>query len=80
MNRTSREAALLTITRALRDYPTEAMRTVRRPNTAYYQGRPAAVWITAMRRRRRPTPSRDPMEAASNGSYPTGTPGVLQQS
>jgi len=67
---------------ALRDYPTEPSRKVRRPNTApaYYLGRPAAVWITATRPRGRTTASRDLMEAAISGSYPTGTPGVLQHS
>lgn len=66
----------------LRDYPTEPERTLRPPNTApaYYLGRPAAVWIIAMRRHCRPAAFRDPMEAAISGSYPTGTPGVLQHS
>ena len=40
---------------ALQDHPAEPDRKDRRPNTApaYYLGRPAALWITAMRPRRR---------------------------
>ncbi len=42
---------------ALRDFPAEPERKVRPPNTApaYYLGHPAALWITAMRPRRRRT-------------------------
>jgi hypothetical protein len=42
---------------ALRDFPAASERKDRRPNTApaYYLGRPAAVWITAMRPGRRHT-------------------------
>jgi|HubBroStandDraft_4_1064222.scaffolds.fasta_scaffold277799_3 hypothetical protein len=51
----------------LRDFPAEPERKVRRPNTApfYYLGRPAAVWITAMRPRRRPTATGHPMKPPS---------------
>jgi hypothetical protein len=57
---------------ALRDNPTEPSRKVRPPNTApaYYLGRPAAVWITATRPRRRPTASRYPMEAPIRRQLP----------
>ena len=65
---------------ALREYPTEPERKVRRPNTApaYYLGRPAAVWITATRPRRRTTAPRDPVEAPIRRQLPDRTPGVLQ--
>jgi hypothetical protein len=58
---------------ALRDFPDEPQRKVRRPNTApaYYLGRPAALWITAMRPRRRPAASRDLVDAAVSGPNPT---------
>jgi hypothetical protein len=48
-----------------RDFPAEPERKVRGPNTApfYYLGRPAAVWITAMR-----PPGRRP--ASSPASVP----------
>jgi hypothetical protein len=51
---------------ALRDFPAASEQGARRPNTApaYYLGRPAAVWITAMRPRRRRTASRYLIEAA----------------
>ena len=67
---------------ARRDCPAEPERTDRRPNTApaYYLGRPAALWITAMRPRRRPTASRHPMEAAVSSGHPTPDSGVLQHS
>ena len=67
---------------ALRDIPAEPDRNARRPNTAppYYLGHPAAMWIIAMRPRRRPTASRDPMEAAVSGDNPTHDSGVLQHS
>jgi hypothetical protein len=47
-------------------FPAEPKRKGRRPSTApaYYLGHPAALWITAMRPRRRPTASRDLLEAA----------------
>ena len=48
--------------------------------SAYYLGHPAALWITAMRPRRRPTASRYPMEAAVSGGNPTPDSGVLQHS
>ena len=43
--------------RSRRDFPTGPERKVRRPNgtPAYYLGRPAALWIAAIRSRRRPT-------------------------
>ena len=54
---------------ALRDVPGAAERTVRRPNSApaYYLGHPAALWITAMRPRRRRPASRDLIEATVSG-------------
>ena len=53
-----------------------------RPNTApaYYLGRPAGLWITVMRPRRRPTASRHLMEAAVSGDNPTRDSGMLQHS
>ena len=67
---------------AARDFPAEPERNARRPNTApaYYLGHPAALWITAMRPRRRPTASRHPMEAAVSSGHPTRDSGVLQHS
>ena len=55
-------------------------RKIRRPNgaPAYYLGRPAGLWIAAMRPRRRPTASRSPIEAAVSGGNPTGSSGALQ--
>jgi hypothetical protein len=55
---------------ALRDVPAAPEREARRPNDtpAYYLGRPAAVWITAMRPRRRRTAARYLMEAAVSPS------------
>ena len=57
---------------ALRDAPAGPERTVRRPNgaPAYYLGRPAALWIAAMRPRRRPAATRYLMEAAASGGSP----------
>jgi hypothetical protein len=57
---------------ALRDFPAEPDRNGRRPNTApaYYLGRPAALWITATRPRRRPTATRYLMEAAATRPSP----------
>ena len=54
---------------ALRDVPGAAERTGRRPDSApaYYLGHPAALWITAMRPRRRRPASRDLIEAAVSG-------------
>ena len=67
---------------ALRHFPARPERRDCRPNTApaYYLGHPAAMWIIAMRPRRRPTASRDPMEAAVSGDNPTHDSGVLQHS
>jgi hypothetical protein len=44
---------------ARQDFQTEPDRKARRPNgaPAYYLGRPATLWITALRPRRRPTAS-----------------------
>ena len=52
--------------------PAEPERNARRPNTApaHYLGHPAALWITAMRPRRRRTASPNPMEAAVSGGNP----------
>jgi hypothetical protein len=52
---------------APRNFPAEPPRKARRPNgaPAYYQGRPAARWITAMSPRGRPTASRYPTQAAA---------------
>ena len=65
---------------ALRAFPAEPERRGRRPNTApaYYLGRPATLWITAMRPRCRRTASRYLMEAAITGGNPTRDSGVLQ--
>jgi hypothetical protein len=64
------------------DAPAEPERDACRPNTApaYYLGHPAALWITAMRPRRRPTASRNPMEVAVSGGNPIPDSGVLQHS
>jgi hypothetical protein len=52
---------------ASRALPAGPQCEARRPNTApaYYLGYPAAQWISAMRRRRRPTASRHMIEAAA---------------
>ena len=62
--------------------PAKPERNARRPNTApaYYLGHPAAVWITAMRPRRRPTASGYLPEAAVSSGHPTRDSGVLQRS
>lgn len=62
------------------DVPAEPERDARRPNTApaCYLGHPAALWITAMRPRRRRTASRYPTEAAVSGGNPIPDSGVLQ--
>jgi hypothetical protein len=67
---------------AARHSPAEPEPGHRRPNTApaYYLGHPAALWITAMRPRRRPTASGYPVEAAVSGGHPTRDSGVLQHS
>ena len=64
---------------ALRDVPGAAERTGRRPNSApaYYLGHPAALWITAMRPRRRTT-SRYLTGAAVNAHTPTRDSAGLQ--
>ena len=65
---------------ALRDYPAAPERKDRRQNNppAYYLGRPATVWITAMRPRRRRTAPRDLMEAAARSGNPTRDSGALR--
>ena len=64
------------------DVPAEPERDACRPNTApaYYLGHPAALWITAMRPRRRRTASPYPTEVAVSGGNPTPDSGVLQHS
>jgi hypothetical protein len=64
---------------ALRDSPAEPDRVVRRPNgaPAYYLGRPAALWITAMRPRRRPTAFR-PGKGRDAGVSGTGLPALFR--
>jgi hypothetical protein len=61
---------------AHRDFPAAAERRARRPNTApaYYLGRPAAEWITAMLSRRRRTAAGYLIEAAVSGGNQPGTP------
>ncbi len=61
---------------AARHFPAGRERRDRRPNTApaYYLGHHAALWITAMRPRRRPTASGYLLEAASAAVIPPGTP------
>lgn len=63
---------------APRDFPAAPGRTARRPNTApaYYLGHPAALWITAMRPRRRRTASGYLLEAAVSGGHRTLDSGV----
>ena len=67
---------------AARHFPAEPERRDRRPNTApaYYQGHPGALWITAMRPRRRPTASGYLLDAALSSGNPTRDSGVLQHS
>jgi hypothetical protein len=67
---------------AVRHFPAEAERGDRRPNTApaYYLGHPAALWISAMRPRRRLATSRYPMEADVSGASSTRDSGVLRHS
>ena len=67
---------------ALRDFPAKPGRNAHRPNTApaYYLGHPAAVWITAMRPRRRPAASGYLLEATVSSGHPTRDSGVLQHS
>ena len=67
---------------SLRDFTAKPGRNARRPNTApaYYLGHPAALWITAMRPRRRRTASGYLLEAAVSGGNPTRDSSVLQHS
>jgi hypothetical protein len=64
------------------DVPAEPERDACRPNTApaYYLGYPAALWISAMRPRRRRTASRYPTEVAVSDGNPIPDSGVLQHS
>jgi len=61
---------------ALKEFPGGPARKGRRPNTApaYYLGRPAALWITAMSPRRPATASHSPMQAPVSGSNKPRTP------
>ena len=82
---TASSAAMMTVAaRRVRrpGFPRRGGAGHRRPNTApaYYLGHPAALWITAMRPRRRPAASRYPMEAAVSSGHPTRDSGVLQHS
>ena len=63
-----------------REFPAGTERKVRRPNgaPAYYLGRPAALWITAIGPSRKPTTSRYPTEAAIRADDPTQDAGALQ--
>jgi len=68
---------------AARHFPAEPDPEISRPNTApaYYLGRPARLWTTAMHPRRRRTTSRHPMKAVTSGGKQTpsghdGLPGV----
>jgi len=65
---------------ALQYHPAEPAGKGRRPNTApaYYLGRPAALWITAMRPRRRRIATRHRAETAASGGNPPRDSGVLQ--
>jgi hypothetical protein len=62
--------------------PAEPERKDRRPNTApaYYLGHPAALWITAMRPRRRRSTPRHLIEAAVSGGNPNQDASMLQHS
>jgi hypothetical protein len=64
---------------ARRVLPAEPERKVRRPNgaPAYYLGRPAALWMSVTRPRRRAAGPRDLVEAAATGRNPAtpGSPG-----
>jgi hypothetical protein len=57
---------------AMRDLPAGPERKARRPHGSppYYLGRPAALWIAAMRPHRRSTAARCPTEAAVSGGNP----------
>ena len=57
---------------AVRDYPAEPDPDFSRPNTApaAYLGRPARLWITVMRPRRRRSTSPHPMPAVTGGGKP----------
>jgi hypothetical protein len=61
---------------ALRDFPAEPERNGRRPNgaPAYYLGRPAIMWITAMRPRRGRTTSVTGPKPPSPAVVQPGTP------
>lgn len=57
----------------VRDHPAEPDPGFSRPNTApaYYLGRPARLWITVMRPRRRRTAAGHPMQAVTGGGKQT---------
>ena len=54
---------------AVRDFPAGPEPGISRPGTApaYYLGRPARLWITVMRPRRRRTTSDHPVQAVTGG-------------
>ena len=54
---------------AVRDFPAGPEPGISRPSTApaYYLGRPARLWITVMRPRRRRTTSDHPVQAVTGG-------------
>jgi hypothetical protein len=54
---------------AVRDFPAGPEPGISRPGTApaYYPGRPARLWITVMRPRRRRTASGHPVQAVTGG-------------
>ena len=54
---------------AVRDFPAGPEPGISRPGTApaYYLGRPAGLWITVMRPRRRRTTSGHPVQAVTGG-------------
>jgi hypothetical protein len=64
-----------------RNVPAEPEREARHPNgaPAFYLGRPAALWITAMHPRRRRAAAHYPMETAVSGGTPTRDSGVLHR-
>jgi hypothetical protein len=67
---------------ALQEFHAGTRRKARRPNgaPAYYIGRPATMWITALRPRRTPAASRSLTEAAVRGDDPALASGVPQDS
>ncbi len=57
-------------------FPGQPAQDIPRPNTApaYYQGRPARLWITAMRPRRSRAASHHPKQAVTSGGERTPSP------